>query len=258
MPLQPKRLFSRSKVGRSQYQTQLGRRTGKYTTRRHQAGATITNLPDKSKNSIRLIQVPYNADKTVINTRKTNLTQIKNYKFRAWFQFPSKVTTTDARYQRPLQVRWAVLNPKDNDGNAGVSDVDFFISANPISTQSSNFPTSNRSFQYMSRKINREAFGVLKEGSFILQNDNENGNDTANRLSLPTSAYKFINLYVPVKKQMKFISDAATHPEQNLYFVYWYTVLEDPDAATNFTTTANPLMCSYKHTTYFTNSQMFR
>jgi len=259
MSYRPRDLFQAARGRRSRYRTQLGRKPGKYSTRRHQAGATITNVPDKSKSSIRLMQVPYSADENVINTRKASLVRVKGVKFRAWFKFISGVGAgADAPvYKEPLQVRWALLNPKNNDGLSTVSDVDFLITANPTADQATNFPTSGRSFTYMSRKINREQFGVLKEGSFILDPGAQVAKTTTAGPGVPLSGHKFINLYVPINRQMKWANDAATHPEQNVYFVYWYTTLGDENSAAKFITTNNPLVCSYEHITYFTNSKMY-
>ena len=259
MSYRPRDLFQAARSRRSRYRSQLGRKPGKYSTRRHQAGATISNVPDKSKNSIRLMQVPYNADENVINTRKASLVKVKGVKFRAWFKFTSAATAgPDSQiYKEPLQIRWALLNPKNNDGQPTVSDVDFLITANPTADQATNFPTSGRSFSYMSRKINREQFGVLKEGSFILNPGAELAKATSTGAGIPLSGHKFINLYVPVNRQMKWVDDAATHPEHNIYFVYWYTTLGDERAPVKFQVADNPLTCSYEHITYFTNSRMY-
>mgnify|MGYP000228474275 CR=1 FL=1 len=266
MGYSPKRLFSGRSARRSQYNNQLGRRPGSYKVRRHTVTAQVTNVPDKTVNSFRLIYVGHDTDETKINKRRANIANVKGVKLNCWFQMPEEANQEFASVAYPIQVRWAVINPKDNNGGGTISTNEFFIAANPEDTLTRDFPASGDSFQFMNRKINREQYGVLKEGHFVLRPDPGNAAtvtpsapNTGNK-RMAASTQKNIKCYVPVKRQMQWADTATTkptHPEQNLYFVWWYCKLGDMVSGNRFSAANPAVLNNHEMTTFFTNAKLY-
>lgn len=263
MPYRPKRLFRSKNARRSVYNNQLGRRMGGQKTRRHTTENNNVAAPDKALQSFRLITIQQNDDETQIKYRKSHLVNVKGVKLNLWFQPPEAADPTFPATASPIQVRWAIINPKTNNGAAGISTNEFFMEPNPSDELTSDFPGSGNSFAFMNRKINREFYGVLKEGHFILKPDPGNVQiTTANTTNSATwmrssSQMKNIKCWVPVKRQMKFEDDAATHPQQNIYFVWWYCKLGDQTTVTRY---AAPFVAVTEHhqkTVFFTNAKLY-
>lgn len=239
------------------YRHLLGRRVGAYKTRRTTWQGNKNNLLDKNLHMIRMIKVDHDANEDIINKRTAQLCKVHGVKFRMWMQF--KNGSLDER--TPLMVRWAVLNPKENTGvdySLSTSVDDFFISENPGAEQTKPFHPAagnpGNCFDFMNRKINREAWGVLKEGHFVL--DNSKGVKTGSATKAEPTALKKLSFYIPVWRQMKWDSDGTGYPTQNLYFAYWYCKLGDQGAARAYST--SPIEDIHERTTYFTNAAMFR
>ena len=240
------------RVNKTPYRPILGRKPGKYSTRRHTHDGLNSSLLDKQTYFNRLIEVPFNDDDDKINARHGRLCKVHGVKLRIWFQLKEE-TEASIAYDHPIQVRWAIVNPKENDGSsktAITAPTDFFIDPNPDEVQTMNFPTTGKSFQYMDRKINREDWGVLKEGKFVLL---QNPASVSTRMSL--EAHHKLSIYVPVNRQMKFADNIVDRPEQNLYFVYWFCNLGDFNDSQAFT--SGPIRANFEYTTYFTNSKMY-
>ena len=267
----------RTRTRATRYRSQLGRRVGKYSTRKTNTQVSwalidslgtkvYADVADKKFASARLINIPFNSNEENINTRKGNIVNVRGVKIRLWWQlnvdiFGNNLTT-------PLQVRWCILNPKKNTGVQNLDLDDFFIDTDPTDNITAPFLDGGNadSFYYMNRKINREQFGVVKQGTFVL-NNNRNGGYTNNsvHVQLSPSAYKKVSCYIPINRQMVFATNGAVHPEQNLYFCWWYCRLGDPALAQAFvegtpepqTDGTVPLQCRMEKITYFRNSQMF-
>lgn len=239
---------------KSRYHHQLGRRPGAYSTRRTQNPLDQTVAQDKQWYSERLVLVPHSADDTEINTRKGQLVNVRGVKLRMWFQLRGE----GSNLLKPLQIRWAILNPADNDGtDLTTGPANFFIDPNPTSTQAKDFPATSgaetRCFDFHNRKINRDEFGIVKEGSFVITN--KNGLDNSNRFG--QDILKSLNLYIPINKQMKWTNDVTPYPETNLYFCWWYTTMGETSTSQRYTGATAPLIMDGEFITYFTNSRMF-
>lgn len=251
---------------RSRYRNQLGRRPGKYATRRHGTEGNDSNEPDKKFISFKLIAVPWSEDEQLINTRRSKLCNVRGVKINVVF----RISTTDQKKpinQVPLTVRWCILNPKTNDGSSlPANPQEFFIQQNPATQQAAQFGNTGRYWNYMNRKINREQYGVLKEGTFVL-NMSDNGVQSAgtNINTLRSRhAIKMMNIWVPIRRQIKWDGNNnltnAEFPMENLHFCWWYTAMGDVNTNPQFGTPSEDggITCYFRKTTYFTNSAMFR
>jgi hypothetical protein len=245
----------------SAYRNQLGRRVGAYKTRRTLWTGGKTDLQDKATYWSRLvsIQAPNTGGgetENTINRRTGELCKVVGVKLRYWFKIKDSVTSLN----RPVQIRWAIINPKTQDGTSLTSlrePSDFFINVDPTNNMSQTFPATGTCFQYMNRKINREAYGVVKEGTFVMNLDPA-GTSTAR----PGTSMKKLSVYIPIHRQLKWqgtISGSAfSFPEQNLYFVWWFVQMGDTGTARLYTTATTPVEESHEKLVYFQNSAMFR
>lgn len=255
---------SRTSAARpSKYRSQLGRAVQKFKSRRHTYFAsTNTSVADKTLRWIRLIQIPWSEDETVINRRRSNLVNVKGVRVR--FQFALRaLADSELAFSDPVSVRWAIINPKNNTGITKQNDQpnDFFISRDPSEEMAAPFNTTQNFFTYQKSPINRMEYGVVQEGRFILRKGdlNVDGGRTM-------KSSQIVETYLRVNKQMKFdnnnTSTGSEYPEQNLYFVYWYTKYNTTNTTgVEYDGTANksiPLVQKHELTTYFTNASLYK
>lgn len=254
----------RTRARRSRYRRQLGRRYGAKPIRRHMEHVkNDTANGDKTMYMNRLVKIPYSDDDTLMNVRKGTLCDVSGVKMRHWFVLKG-VTYTNA-VTRPIQVRWAVVNPKENDGLSTFDITKFFVNPNPGTDEAVGFKTatsttSGNAFEYMNRKINRREIGVIQEGTFTLNNDN--GVTAQSQVSMQSQ--KLINIYIPVNRQMSWADNTAgsagAHPEQNLYFVWWYCQLGDAKENgwiwAGDTDANTPISHQFEKITYFRNARI--
>lgn len=208
---------------------------------------------DKELHFITLVDIPYSDVDDLRNTREHRIVNVRSVKIRKWFSFKPGILVV-----KPITVRWAILNPRDNSG-AGATDIapgtDFFMSPDPGADPAENFPATGNVFQYMNRAINRRRYGVLKEGHFQLTPDPANN-------AVPTVAdstyQKFLSIYVPIRRQMKWPNNTTSSPNANLYFVWWYTSTGDMESAQQYTSDPSvPLQTISEVTTYFKTTAAF-
>lgn len=249
---------ARTRLRKTRYNSQLGEKIGHHPSRKFNFTGKNVNIRDKELHTTRLVKVPWSDSDDLMDVRKGELCDIIGVKFRAWFQIKPQLIDASSAFKQPLQVRWAILNPKTNIGN--VTDItngqDFFMDPAPSTDIAENFATTGKAFTFMNRKINRRAYGVLQEGTFILENDTASNQ---NRRSV--GSRKFISTWVPIGRQMKFefntSDDASSFPSQNLHFVFWYCRQGDPNTARAFPTT-NDAAIEFDHEciTYFRNANI--
>lgn len=245
----------RSRLRRTKYRANIGERIGFCPSRRFLLQNTVSTAEDKRLHTTRLIAVQYSDDDQIMNCRTGRLVDVIGVKFRAWFQLKSQLSEASPVFQDPIQVRWAIINPRENSGNN--SDVttgnNFFQSDSPGTDDSTDFPLTGNAFKYMNRKINVRRYGVLQEGSFLLSND-PGSSDTR----VAPTAKKFISFYVPVYRQMKWgdndLGAGGYYPNANLHFVYWFVRMADKDTPQIFVSPIDqPFDFNYEHITYFRN-----
>ena len=239
----------RSGFRRTNYFTTLGLRPGRYPSKKHNQQSQNASLIDKVQYVDRLIRVPY-SDTEQMNARQGRLANVRGVKFRAWFNLKNQSEISD-KLDVPIMVRWAILLPKDNQGlNGDVGPDNFFISADPEGEEATDFSAAENCFGLQNRQINRRKYGVMQQGKFILS---QNPASTNSRLG--THAFKALNLWLPVKRQMKWSSNTVEFPNTNIYFVLWYTKLGDKNTGAQFTD--GPLEFHWEALTYFKDSLGF-
>lgn len=205
------------------YYFNLGLRPGHYPSKKHLETFSDSVLRDKRLRVEPLISVPY-SDSERMNSRQGRLANVRGVKLRIWFQLKNQ-SEGAVKMNEPIMVRWAVLNPKTNDGTVdSIEENNFFISQDPQTEEAEDFPSTGNCFRYMNRKINRRKYGVLQQGKFIIQNDVDSNNT---RVSMKSK--KSVNLWLPVRRQMKWGNNIDDDPNSNLFFVCWYCDAGDKD-----------------------------
>jgi len=264
--------------GRRRYANRLGRKVGSYATRRHTIEEPAkADIPDKQVHWDGLVFVPrLNATEDpedILNKRSGKNANVRGVKFQMCFQLnniydtPGPPATSlgvniqQRPFVEPIKLRWAVVNPKDQVLNTAFNNgapPDFFVTKNPTGTSmTEDFPVDGSHWKLMNRKINREKYNVLKEGAFMLHNQHEQSALVPNAVArLSPTSYKKISVYIPINKQMQFNSADGT-PEYNMYFIFWYCVLNSETGTASYT---QPCAIEYnsEKTTYFKNSIMYR
>jgi hypothetical protein len=235
---------------RTRYYRVLGEKPGTRPSKKHLGTYSNTVLEDKRLANLRIITVPYQ-ETEAMNRRQGRLANVTGVKLRMWFAIKNQTEST-AKLDTPITVRWAVLNPKENSGDVtDVNTSNFFISADPGQDDATDFPSTGNSFRYMNRKINRRRFGVVQQGKFILSNDPASTNSRVD-----IGSRKLVNLWLPIRRQMKWGNNVDTHPNTNLHFVFWYTQMGDKDTAQKFSGDG-ALDVHGEHVTYFRDSPGF-
>lgn len=279
MVYSPKRLkftpVTATPTRKSQYRNQLGRPIGTFGTRRTSREVEGVEFTDRAQSTHRLIYIPWSEDETQINKRRSNLVNVTGVRFRMQmihkmgagaYGLLNEAYESDERGRViPCEFRWAIINPKQNTGAAiNNFNEEFFITRNPTEQMSSNFTVNANYFTYHRQVINKEKYGVVKEGRFMLSpmmQQQENPAGVANT----KSACAQLDIFIPLKKQMKFdLNDEtgeAPFPENNLYFVMWYTGMNDLGTVKLFDGDDQkdiPFIWKWETTTYFRNAAMYR
>ncbi|QUS52614.1 capsid protein [Mute swan feces associated circular virus 13] len=243
----------RTKLRFSKYRMQLGERIGFMPSRRHQSGASISTHVDKTLHAVPLVKIPYSDTDDVMNSRQGRLVDVTGVKWRCWISLKNNLIESSKIWDTPIQVRWALINPRENTGETTdvTTGTNFFVSDSPGADDATDFPAAENCFRYMNRKINTRRYGVLQEGSFLLSND---PSSTTTRVT-PRSR-KFLTLYVPIKRQMKWGDNStATYPNANIFFVYWFVAQGDKGTAKVYAADP-PFDFTYEHVTYFRNPEV--
>jgi len=242
---------------RTVYRHNLGTRP-RYQCKKHSHKTTRSlNTNDKTRNTIRLVKVPYNADDSFFNTRKGRIVNVRGVRFNWICKWKDGHPTNE-----PIQVRWAIVNPKNNTGQTSdVTDgTNWWVSLNPANEYATDFSGTADHFDLMTRSINRKRFGVLKEGTFLLGPAETGAGDGRTTYK----QQKIINTYVRINQQMKWGSnendtDEKAYPNANIHFVFWYCKRGTLDTTKSFTTSTNvPIETRAQITTFFktTNALM--
>lgn len=246
----------RTRYVRSRF-NELGIPTSSHTSRRHKVTYSKTGESDKTLIAEPLVSVPFNDDDTRMNVRNGRLVNVSGVKFRCWFQIKNQAESS-TKLNQPLQIRWAILNPRDNTGNATdvTTGTNFFIHANPSSTDdAADFPSgTGDSFRLMNRAINKRRYAIVQEGTFIIQND-----PASNNTRVDMQSKKFISLWLPIKKQMKWSNNGVAtgdeYPNTNLFFAWWYCEQGSRTTTTAFpTSNDSPIEWDAEAITYFRNA----
>lgn len=240
-----------SATKKTAYYSNLGVKPGSHATKKHTRKTPVTNsAEDKKLHTIRLMKIPFSDADTDMSSREHRLVNVKGVSVTKWISFKGPTSNGDL----PLNIRWAVLNPKQNNGiTANIDEVDFFMSKNPTTETTTNFiPGSQDWYDLMTRAINKRKYGVIKEGFFTLNPAETSQNDVRKT----ARQQKLIKLYLPVNRQVKWASNGTTDnegfPDANMFFVWWYCARGDLGQAQKYVGTNDvPLETSAEITTYF-------
>jgi len=238
------------------YYNNLGLRVGTRMTRRAGTDLNRNGDLDKVLYTTRMVRIAYSDVDERLNVRHGRLVNVSGVKLRCWFQLKNQAESSD-KFNAPLTVRWAILNPRENNGATNLITGDnFFVSDAPTTDNSANFPSTGVSFNYMNRKINHRVQGVVKEGQFKIWND-----PASNNSRVAVTSKKMLNFYIPIKKMMKWsnnnIDTEDAYPNTNLYFVYWYCNMGDNTVSQKYTTTNDaPMDVNAELITYFRNPKI--
>lgn len=247
----------RSRLKFTRYRAELGERIGYSPSRRTLVTDSKSDQQDKVLHQVRLVAITYSDVDNVMNTRTGRLCDVIGVKFRAWVSLKDNLIESSQIWQNPIQVRWAIINPRENSGQ--ITDItngtNWFVSDSPASDDSTDFPAAGNAFRYMNRKINTRRYGVLQEGSFLLSND-----PASNNTRVSPGSKKFISFYLPIYRQMKWGGNGTgvqdKYPNANLHFVYWFVAQGDKDTAQKFGTGDTPIDFTYESMTYFRNAEV--
>lgn len=243
---------ARTRVRSTKFRSQLGLKSGARQSRIHTTTAVSqSGITDKLKNHDRLIKIPWSDNDDEMNKRKGSLCDVIGVKVRTWFEIDPTVAGS---LDTPIQVRWAIINPKENTGSSTLLGTDWFVSVNPVVQSDTDFPSTGRAMEYMNRKINRRKFGVLQEGQFTLSNGS-----LASDPRVLVGTKKFISTYIPVNRQMRWTNNDeltdSENPTQNIYFVWWYVRQGDTNPAKAFGA-SYPVKHYYENCVYFRNARV--
>lgn len=243
---------ARTKFRRTAYYRGLGLSPKNMPCKKYFTEATSSAIEDKSMAFLRVVKADYDGNDAILNRRNGRLCNVRGVKMRHWFalkNFAESSVVLDA----PVQIRWAILNPKVNTGNktTDITLTNFFVNEGTASNEDAiDFKDATGiCFDYMNRKINRRKYGVVQEGMFELSNDPGSNNSRVGR-----SARKLLNLWIPINRQMKWSSNTAldADPTTNLYFVWWYCQEADKDTGRKFI--GGAIDHTYERITYFKDS----
>jgi hypothetical protein len=241
----------RTAMRRTRFRAELGQRMGYQPSKRDNFSGSDNTAPDKRLKTVRLVRIPYSDTDDVMNRRNGRIADVVGVKFRAWFNLKQNIVESSSFWDRPIQIRWAIINPMENAGSEAdiTGGTNFFVATSPGSDDTEDFPTTGTAFDYMNRKINSRRYGVLQQGTFLISNDPAASNTRVN-----TRASKFIKFYVPLKRQMKWGNNLSggenDYPNANIHFVFWYCQQGDKDTSQKWSTDS-PFDFHYEHQTYF-------
>lgn len=247
----------RTRLKWTRFRADLGQRIGYAPSRKSNYELTVSNLRDKRLSTTKLVAAEYSDVDTTMDSRSGRLCDVVGVKFRAWISLKDNLVEGNQIWNNPIQVRWAVINPKNNTGQDEdiLTGSNFFQATNPTVDDADDFPNSGNTFKYMNRKINTRRYGVLQQGSFILSNDPASTNTRVD-----VKSKKFISLWIPIKRQMKWpntdLGVGGRYPNANLHFVWWYVSMGDKDSGQKFATGDTPIDFTREHVTYFRNAEV--
>lgn len=238
---------------RSRYRYGLGRRGNFMKWRSSKTTLTPSSyIGDRVIQDFRLINIPWSDDDTVYNRRTSKNVYVKGVKFRKIIRIRDDLVDPNLQ-ERPLTVRWAILNPRSNDGSANISETNFFIDPDKADADGyTDFPASGSYFDYVNRKINLEQHGILQQGKFTI-NPNTSGTERQGY-----TQQVIMNKWIPINRVMQFDNNDAVagseYPTTNLYFCWWYVDHGDTEVGKRYTTTASaPITSRTELVCYFRN-----
>jgi len=202
--------------------------------------ANFTSFSDKTLYARALIDVPYNADVRLLDSRHSGAVHVTGVAFDWRFKVASEYGGS------PMIIRWAVLCNKEDqtatDTSTGLPVTGFFKhrSLQSITEPARDFVPTDSSLTMDQLQINPEAYIIMDQGKILLQKNSPGVYDDPTQvLNRPTSNianpyaggglsmisyYGSVKRYYPLNSQVRFDSNVAEERwpvDRNVYFVYW-------------------------------------
>lgn len=201
--LKKKRLFSRKNVGDPR---------GFATAKKHEVANGQTTLLTRTLVSVNLTEI----DKTSVNDidrRQRDTLYISGFKI---------CMSIHNQGTAPLYVNIAILAPKGNQ--QGITITDFFRGFGTVRNKSfTNALTAN---EFHCLPINTDRYTVLRHMRFSL---NGTGTTYAREFG---GTWRDVDMYLPLKRTVRFESSASTSCETPVYLVKWCDNVMNPTAQT--------------------------
>lgn len=233
---------------RAKYHTVLGENPSRRANRfAHKAIITGNSLVDKRLHTRRLIRIRWSASTSSSETRNKERVYVKGVNLRWTLKLKQ-----DYDLISPLTVRWCIVQPETNLGNANdITGVEWFKDNVTKDDHVSNFPLTGDYTEYMSRPLNRQKFGIIKEGIFTV------GPSTTGTATVKHwDSTKMMKIWIPINKVITFATndstEAAELPEANIHLVMWYCNRGDLTTNQKYPT-LTPLEQLTESTVYFKN-----
>lgn len=243
---------SQSTLKPSRYKNNLGGWTGRHYAKRVTYKATEDALGDKEQHIYRLVSIPWVTNDAYMTSRNGKYCDVYGVTWRAIWKIKDSFDQL-----LPLTIRWAILNPKENSGDTtDVPTTAFFESRSHDSNLYDNFDAYNDWPSLMDTPIFKDRYGVVQEGNFTLD-PHTSGTATVKGYHQE----RYMKKFIPIRKRMEWSSNNAVagseHPQQNLFFVWWYCSRCDITGTKKYTSQATvPIEFYHERTTYFRDSKL--
>lgn len=239
-------------VYRGKYHTALGKKPS-VTCRRFENKETflgddsdpLYKIRDKTLNVHRLIQIPFDANDTTQNTRNSREAYVKGVLLRLMI----RPTKTYAPFNKPITIRWCVIQPETNTGNiSDISTTNFWRDEDTLDRIYKDFSSVADYNDLICGKINTEKYGVKKHG--VLTISPSTGN------YLMWDQIKFIKFWLPINKVVEWADNINDYPSANVYLCWWFCDRGDYNTAQQYDvsgTNIAPLTFQIHAVNYFKN-----
>lgn len=157
-----------------------------------------------------------------LNQRMRNLANVRGFKLCIEVR---NVATASNSY--PMYFNFAVIAPKESASLADIGTRFFRSSSNE--NRSVDFTnTTMDGLEYHCRPINKDRWTILKHKRFRI-----GPFDQSNVLATGTNGYMTYNCWVPLKRQVRFISGQTEPEEGKVFVVYWASRMFEPTGDAN-------------------------
>lgn len=228
-----KTISKRRKAARAAALARLGERLGTGTAKRY-TGSDTTAVAKNTRTlyATNLSVVARNTTANAIDSRNRDVINLRGFKV----NLEIKNNGTE-----PLYFHYAILWNKTAD--IGTPDTLGFFRGSG-NKRAIDFSTSLDALDFHTRGINQDKYLVWKHKKFIL-----NGSGAATAISQSGKNYKQLNMYIPIKRQLRFATDLDSTPiSGNVFFVYWADVFMAP---VNTVAATNAYSVSMRNVMYF-------
>ena len=153
-----------------------------------------------------------------INQRADDMIYMGGYKIRMQIRNPRS---------EPMMMHVAVVAPREYAGSSGSADarVDFFRDVN--GTRGLDFSEQLPSMQLHSRGINTDRYHVFFHKRYTLGPDASGTPQDGGYEAYTQKNWRYINQWVPIKRQIRYEGDAASDCVNTIYMFTWSDIFVD-------------------------------